>query len=91
MSLQTEEVEAIAEATAKAMMEQKRAKWLDPESHSKQHDWVAAKMKAEQKKEEFRAKVLQSATIWALILVMGFLASALWEKFVSSITNHTPG
>lgn len=55
---------------------------VDPAQHARDHVWIQARRRAERDWQELRRKVITSAAIWALPLVIGFVAAALWGKIV---------
>lgn len=71
--------EAIADLTVKKLVEVKREKWVEPETHYHQHLWVAKRIEAEKKREELVRKIIESSAIWAVPLVVGFFAIASWN------------
>lgn len=55
---------------------------VDHAQHARDHAWIQARRRAERDWQELRRKVIASAAIWALPLVIGFVAAALWGKIV---------
>lgn len=82
MNLTTQDIEAIASKTADELSTRKRAQWVDPETHQEHHTWVSRQLKRETEYSELRQKILTSACIWAIPIVLAFALSALGRELV---------
>lgn len=89
MTLTPEDVEALATRTADVLTERKRAHWVDPQLHAEHHSWTAVQIQAELDRTEFwrgvRQKILVSAAIWSLPILLGAVMLASWEWFIDRI------
>lgn len=79
------DVERIADTLATKIMDSKRAQWVDPETHADHHDWVKGRMASEKDIRELKKRIVMSACIWAVPLILAFLASAVWRDIVRLI------
>ena len=82
---QSIDYEQLAEVVANRIMSAKRAQWVDPETHSEHHDWIKQKVAEEEDLRLLRRRIIASACIWAVPLIMAFLASAFWRELIRLI------
>lgn len=82
--LSPNDVESIAARTASCLEESYRHLWVDRETHYHDHQWLAEEKKRRLEESQFRKKVIESVTIWAAILVVGFVAVAMWRSVVDA-------
>ena len=83
--LTDDEINAIAKQMADTLTQQRRLQWVDPETHYQHHEWVEQRRQEDERRREFRNKVIQSATIWAVIIACGYAAKTMWIAFVGAI------
>jgi len=86
-TLSDEDVDAIAARTAKCMTDEYKQLWIDRETHYADHAWVADRRSREDEIARFRRKIIQSATIWAVILAAGFVATAVWHAVKAALNG----
>jgi|GEM_PF-6270950 len=84
-TLSDADVEAIAQRTAEHMSSEYKQLWIDRETHYSDHTWIAEERKRREEVAQFRRKVASSMTIWALILVAGFVATSTWKAVVTLV------
>lgn len=87
MTLTDEQEDRIADKLADRLMSAKRAQWIDPETHSEHHEWVRGRINNEAELRELKKRIVLSACIWAVPLILAFIASALWREIAASITG----
>lgn len=80
MNLTPDDIESIAELTAKKLIDEKRAKWVDPDTHDNHHEWVRKKMQDENDRRAMRRRVIESALIWALPIFLTFFAGSIFHS-----------
>jgi hypothetical protein len=80
--LSPDDIETIAERTVAMLAGAKRIHWVDPEVHADDHGWVAVQRKREQDFIELRQKILTSACIWAVPIILAFVLSAFWRELL---------
>lgn len=85
MTLTDEQEDRIADKLADRLMSAKRAQWIDPETHSEHHEWVRGRISSEAELRDLKKRIVMSACIWAVPLILAFIASALWREIVASI------
>ena len=78
-------IDAIAARTAERITAEYKQLWIDRETHYSDHTWIAEERARREEVAKFRRKVASSLTIWALILVFGFVATATWKSVVGLI------
>jgi hypothetical protein len=83
--ISSDDINQIAEQITCKLVDQKRALWVDAETHHQDHEWVKLKRLDEEEYRAFRRKVIQSASVWALIIVLGFVASVFWDYFLEVV------
>jgi hypothetical protein len=67
------------------MTERKRAHWIEPEIHSKHHNHVAVLIRREEDLAELKKKIIYSACMWAVPLIIAFMLSSFWGSLVKAI------
>lgn len=82
MALSPVEIQAIAEQTADRLAARNRADWVDPETHTKHHRWLATQMKREADFVELRQKIMTSACIWAIPIILAFTLTAIGRELL---------
>ncbi len=83
--LHPDDVRAISQQLAEQMVEHKRAYWIDSEKHAKDHALVDRIRIEREEGRQFRRKIMQSATIWAVILLLGWVGVTLWQALSDSL------
>lgn len=78
-TLSSEELDRVAEILAEKLFNEKRALWIDPEHHHAQHQWIHSKMLDEEEMRKLRRKIIESAVIWAVPLIVGFVCMIFWD------------
>lgn len=73
--------DVVSEKVARKLVDEKRAKWVDPDTHDSHHAWVKQKMKDEEDRRTMRRKVIESGLAWAFPLFLGFLGMSVWQYF----------
>jgi len=95
LSLEATEIDLIAERTATLLAEKKRAHWVDPEIHAEHHSWTSLQITAQDRRREFwegvRQKIVASAAIWALPILIGAIALVSWEWFIGRVREAAGG
>lgn len=84
------DVEAIASAVESKLVQSSRIRWVDPESHYDHHKWITRQISRERDYAQLREKILTSACIWAIPLILGFVGVSVWREVVKQITGATP-
>ena len=74
-----QELDAIAEKIAIKLIDEKRAMWVDPEIHHEDHQWIKSKRFDEVELKKLRRKIIESAVIYAVPIVCGFVALVFWD------------
>lgn len=85
--LTDEQAEEIAERVARKIMEEKRAAWIDSETHAKHHNWVKNKMQDEDDWRAMRKRIIESSLAWALPIFITAMCTALWQYFKHHVTK----
>jgi hypothetical protein len=86
-TLTDDDVDAIASRTAECMSAEYKQLWIDRETHYADHTWITYQRARQEEAERFRRKVIHSATIWAVILVAGFVATAVWQAVKTALNG----
>ena len=80
------DVDQIADAIVRKMKEEKHALWLDPETHSEQHEWLrmlmedrASKLK---RRQALQDKIAGSLILGAVLMLVGLIGAGTisWVK-----------
>lgn len=79
------EIDAIASRTAHHLSAEYKQLWIDREAHYQDHMWIGVERRRQEEVQQFRRKVANSVTIWAVILVIGFVAMASWRSVLDVI------
>lgn len=87
MSLDQEDINAIAAKTSEYMIANKKLQWVDPETHATHHDWIKQKLIDEEEARKVRQKIIQSAIVWVVPICLSFVGFALWQAFKTAIKN----
>lgn len=82
MSLSPADIELIAAKTVDLLAGAKRAHWVEPEIHAHDHVWIGAQRKREQDFIALRQKIITSACIWAVPIILAFVLSSIWREFL---------
>lgn len=85
MPLDPADIDAIADQTANKLAARNRADWVDPETHTRQHRWLAGQMKKEADFVELRQKIMTSACIWAIPIILSFTLLAVGRELLRVI------
>lgn len=85
ISLTEEEMDAIADRITTSIIAKRKEMWVDPETHYNDHQWIEGQKKDQEERQAYRRKVINSLTIWALFLVVGFIASAIWKSVIDAL------
>lgn len=85
--LTASQIESISESLARKLVDEKRALWVDPETHAAHHEWIKARLADEADIREMRKRVIESAIVWALPLFLSLIGLAVWQYVKSAITN----
>lgn len=85
MALNDAEVEAVAEKLASNLMEKRRLQWVDPETHYQHHQFVGGQILRMKNLERLKTKIVMSACIWAIPLILVWVASSFWHSIISAI------
>ena len=78
-NLSTEDLDQLAALLMEKMFDEKRARWIEPEEHHAQHQWIKTKMLDEEEMRKLRRKIIESAVIWAVPLIIGFVCAVFWD------------
>lgn len=84
MSIEEQDLEQLTDKLAEKLRS-KRA--IPNDKHDAHHEWVENQIKEEADNREFKKKIIQSSTIWALPALLGFLALMLWKGFLLAIKS----
>lgn len=76
-----------ARAIAAEVVSELHGARIDPAQHAADHRWVQEKRKAQAEWATLRRKIVTSSAIWAIPLLLGFLAVASWEKLLRLLTG----
>jgi len=80
------DVDQIADAVVRKMKEEKHALWLDPETHSEQHEWLRALMEDRAAKlarrQAIQDKIAGSLILGAVLMLVGLIGAGTisWVK-----------
>lgn len=85
--LHPDDVASISQQVAEQMVERKRAYWIDPETHARDHALITRIRAEREEGRQFRQKIIQSATIWAVILLIGWLGVVIWQAFGDAVRS----
>lgn len=80
----------IAVLVAEKIAEKNREMWVDRETHYQHHNWIDRKISDDETARQFKRKVVQSVAIWAVILLVGFAATWMWQGFVDTVHKGVP-
>lgn len=83
--LTQEDINSIAKALADDLVQKRRLQWVDPETHYQHHQWVLARMEREKERRELANKIIQSACIWAIPLILVWAASSFWDSILQAV------
>lgn len=83
--LTAEQIDEVANKLAQKLFDEKRALWVDPETHHQDHEWVKSKRLYESELRDLRKKIIQSAVIWAVPIVCGFVIALFWDAFKEAV------
>lgn len=83
--LHPDDVAQISKQVAEQMIAQKNAYWIDPETHARDHALISRIRGEREESRQFRTKIIQSAAIWALVIVIGWVAVTLWQAVSDGI------
>lgn len=88
VTLTDDQLDVIAEKTAERMISAKRAQWIDPETHHEHHEWVKTRITDAEHWREAKRRIALSACIWAVPIIIGFIAVSVWRQIVSAAVGH---
>lgn len=77
-----EQLDRVASILAEKLFNEKRALWIEPEAHHSQHKWIESKMLSEEQMRQLRMKIIESAVIWAVPIIAGFVLMVFWDGFM---------
>jgi hypothetical protein len=83
--LSKDDIDLIAEEVAKKFIESKRAHWVDPEVHAVHHEFIKQRITDEEDYRRFRRRAMQSALLWMLPIILGFIGLAVWRQLLGQI------
>lgn len=89
--LTQDDIDAIAEEVANKFIESKRAHWVDPEIHAIHHDYIKNRIADEEDYRRFRRRAMQSALLWMLPIILGFIGLAVWRQLLGQIKEALTG
>jgi hypothetical protein len=84
-TLSDEQLDSIANRLADELIQRRRAQWVDPETHSQHHQWVEGRLQAESERKQLINKIILSACIWTIPLILLWVASSFWHSFLDAI------
>lgn len=73
------QLDDIADRITDRILAKRRELWVDPETHYSDHQWIEEQKQEQAERRAFRRKVINSVTIWAVIIVIGFMATATFK------------
>jgi hypothetical protein len=82
--------ELASEKTVAKLCSEKKARWMEPETHERQHEWVSQKMLDESERRSMRRRIIESSLAWAMPLAIMFFATALWQYFKHLVMAPKP-
>lgn len=82
MSLKQDEIDLIASAVTEKLVNEKRAYWVDPETHAEHHEWVKKQIESEKDRRKFRQQVIRSSILWAVPIVIAFVVTSTWKELI---------
>lgn len=91
MALEQDDIDRIAEKLSVCLIESRKARWVDPDTHAAHHEWAAVKMSSEAEWRAMRLRVIESAAIWAIPIIIGFVATAIWHESIARIIKAMAG
>lgn len=77
-----EEATYIATKVADELVDRKRARWIEPEIHAQHHGHVSTWIQRESDLTELKKKIIYSACMWAVPLIIAFVLSSFWQSIV---------
>jgi len=77
--------ERIAQQLAVELTKHKQAHWVESELHYQDHQWIKDRREYEKEHKIVKSKIIQSAIVWALIIIMGFLVKTVWKAFITTV------
>jgi hypothetical protein len=83
-ALSDQDLDHLAGILTEKIAKHKKALWIESEIHAEDHGWIKQRRQDEADIREFRKRVLQSATIWAVILAIGFISVATWKAVIAA-------
>ncbi len=83
-NLSSEEISAIARETAQNLTAEYKQLWIDRETHYHDHIWIAEQKRRQEDWAAFKRKIISSAAIWALILLLGFIGMSTWQSVIGA-------
>lgn len=90
LDLTEDQLDNIAERMTRKLLDEKRALWVDPETHSQHHEWIKDRLNDEAELKVMRKRVIESALIWAVILLLGFVGMSAWFYVKAAMTAPHP-
>lgn len=83
--MSAEQLDKIAARVADELTDRKRALWVEPETHHRHHAWVDSKIVDEEEIKALKKKIIESAVIWAVPIIIGFVVSIFWDGLLAFI------
>lgn len=80
-----DQLQSIAKRLADELVEKRRAQWVDPETHYRHHQWVKLRLENEKSRRDLVNKIILSACIWAIPLIIGWVAMNSWHAVIAAI------
>lgn len=84
-NLSAEDIDQLAAILMVKMFDEKRARWIEPEEHHEQHQWIRSKMLDENEMRKLRRKIIESAVIWAVPIIIGFVCAVFWDGLLQML------
>lgn len=88
MPLSDQELDSLAERLSVCLIDSRRAHWVDPETHADHHEYLRDKISSETEMKAFRKKVAESTAVGGLILLLGFLGTAIFQAVANAVIKQ---
>jgi len=80
-------IDDLADKVADRIMVAKRLQWVDPETHANHHEWIKGKQAFEEDIKNLKRRIILSACIWAVPIILAFLLSSVWRSVIAAIVG----
>ena len=87
MDLSEEQLDTIVEKLAEKLKTQRHNRVVSNEEHNEHHIFIKQFKEKVELDDAAKRKIKQSATIWAVLLFLGFTASAIWHYVIEAVKN----